>query len=427
MEDGGLFRMWFAGSPGDKIFYAESGDARSGWSVRDHAGPGWRWVLGQSEGGEDRGLVADPSVVRVPWHDGGRRHFMYYTGTADVGGTANRIFLATSADGVRWEREGIVIRPRDPGAGGYGAGQSSVVHRDHDGNGNDEFVQLYTDSTAPGPCWASSHDGGRSWSQDGGGAAGGGCPTDLPDLSWDVKWSEPLGRYVAMLAHPGDAPGGDGRRRGRFRIATSEDGRRWSARRDVHLAQVVSDPDRRSPNNGGLSAGPTGVLEGERTWFYYGAGYGMQEDPRIHGRWPPDDWEIHVAEVWLQPEGLAINEGPPGPEPPEEDPADDPGPEPEDDPSPDPEDDPEPEPDPEPDPDSEEDAEDDPDPGFDSGEGEAEREEDPPAAPGQADPPSREGVPSEDVAKAPGKPGATGCSPASVDLRGWRLRSWPRR
>jgi hypothetical protein len=51
---------------------------------------------------------------------------------------------------------------------------------------------------------------------------------------------------------------------------------------------LTGDPERSSINNGGLVGDSEGVIPESWTAFYYGAGCGMQEDPRIHGRWPPD-------------------------------------------------------------------------------------------------------------------------------------------
>ena len=98
--DGGIFKMWFGaqGRDGhDRICYAESHDghrwSRKGVVLRDDLA----------------NHVNDPSVVKV---DG--RYFMFFTHSArDV---LDRIDVATSIDGLKWDQKGVALEPGEPGS-----------------------------------------------------------------------------------------------------------------------------------------------------------------------------------------------------------------------------------------------------------------------------------------------------------------------
>lgn len=112
VEDG-LYRMWYGGQGRDghdRIHYAESRDGRN-WIPKGV-------VL------EDRSAnhVNDPSVVKV-----GHTYYLYYTRAGkDV---VDEIALATSEDGIHWERQGVVLKPGEPDAwDGLLVGRPSVLH-----------------------------------------------------------------------------------------------------------------------------------------------------------------------------------------------------------------------------------------------------------------------------------------------------------
>lgn len=98
IEDG-RYRMWFGGQGKDghdRIQLAESDDGLH-WQTRGV-------VLEES----DANHVNDPCVVKH-----GSDYWMYYTRAAsDI---LDEIALATSEDGVRWTKRGIVLRPSPPG------------------------------------------------------------------------------------------------------------------------------------------------------------------------------------------------------------------------------------------------------------------------------------------------------------------------
>jgi hypothetical protein len=122
MRDGKLFRMWYGGQGKDghdRIAYAESAD-------------GVQWVRKGVVLKDDKANhVNDPSVVKVKG-----KFFMYYTRTEkDV---VDRIYLAVSEDGKKWESRGVAV---DAGKDGewdsLSVGRPSVIH---DG---DEFKMWY--------------------------------------------------------------------------------------------------------------------------------------------------------------------------------------------------------------------------------------------------------------------------------------------
>jgi sucrose-6-phosphate hydrolase SacC (GH32 family) len=100
LYEDGKYRMWFGaqGRDGhDRIHLAESADGVS-W--------GQRGVVLEDDTANH---VNDPSVVRV-----GDQYFMYYTRAGlDI---RDEIAVATSPDGVRWTKRGIVLAPSPAGA-----------------------------------------------------------------------------------------------------------------------------------------------------------------------------------------------------------------------------------------------------------------------------------------------------------------------
>ncbi len=137
-----LCLMWYGGQGGDghdQIFLATSTDCHHWHHYPDDSAP--EPILGH--GGANH--VNDPSVVRA----GGTYH-MYYTEAAT--GTDDRIHLATSPDGVHWTRVGRVL---DVGPAGswdsFKVGRPAVLYRDetfwlwYDGNdGTHRHVGLAT-------------------------------------------------------------------------------------------------------------------------------------------------------------------------------------------------------------------------------------------------------------------------------------------
>jgi len=120
------YRMYFGRNEvinnvsADRIYLSENfGNGTTGWGTP---------TLMLSPGGTGQGaLIHDPTVTIVgsTWH-------MYYTGTDGVDGNGhynNKIFHATSADGVSWTKQGldnITNLPTQDGTFGYG--EPSVLY-----------------------------------------------------------------------------------------------------------------------------------------------------------------------------------------------------------------------------------------------------------------------------------------------------------
>jgi hypothetical protein len=125
--------------PGDQILFATSASV-NGPFVGPNRAPGQE-VFGNSPSGFDSLHTCDPSVIDV---DG--IYYLYYTGTSDAAGNNNSVGLATSTDGVHWNRANRghpIVSPsgdvRRPNA--YGAGQPSAVYV------NGWFYLMFTDTT----------------------------------------------------------------------------------------------------------------------------------------------------------------------------------------------------------------------------------------------------------------------------------------
>jgi hypothetical protein len=113
LVEGGLNRMWYGGQGRDghdRIHLAESKDGKT-WVRRGV-------VLDNGEANH----VNDPSVVKV---DG--VYFMYYT--LAVGSVVDEIALASSKDGISWEKRGVVLKPGRVGEwDSLLVGRPSVLH-----------------------------------------------------------------------------------------------------------------------------------------------------------------------------------------------------------------------------------------------------------------------------------------------------------
>ena len=110
--DGGRFRMWYGGQGRDghdRISLAESADGTT-WTRKGV-------VLEDATANH----VNDPSVVKV----GDKYHMWYTRAGKDV---VDRIDLAVSADGVRWEPRGVALAPGPAGAwDALSVGRPSVI------------------------------------------------------------------------------------------------------------------------------------------------------------------------------------------------------------------------------------------------------------------------------------------------------------
>jgi hypothetical protein len=145
LETGGTYRMWWcsqlpgAPRPGDQILTAASLSENGPFTAPNGAHA--QQAFGNSASGFDRLHTCDPSVIEVKGV-----YYLYYTGTSDQAGNHNAIGMATSTDGVHWNRadggkpilsaSGDVRR-----ANAYGAGQPSALFL------NGWFYLMFTDTT----------------------------------------------------------------------------------------------------------------------------------------------------------------------------------------------------------------------------------------------------------------------------------------
>ena len=145
MQTGSGEDMWWCSQlpgvprPGDQILFAQGPSADGPFSAPG-GGPAVQ-VFGNSPTGFDQLHTCDPSVIMV-----GGVYYLYYTGTSNAQGQHNAIGVATSSDGINWQRanSGVpIVSEADDFTGGnpYGAGQPSVVYRDG------WFYLLFTDTT----------------------------------------------------------------------------------------------------------------------------------------------------------------------------------------------------------------------------------------------------------------------------------------
>lgn len=114
LKEGKLYRMWYGGQGKDghdRIHYAESADGLS-WTRKGV-------VLEDPKANH----VNDPSVVKVR-----DMYFMYYTHTEkDV---IDRIDVATSKDGLKWEPQGVALAGRDGAWDAVSVGRPAVIYED---------------------------------------------------------------------------------------------------------------------------------------------------------------------------------------------------------------------------------------------------------------------------------------------------------
>lgn len=154
MVDGSRTRMWWcsqygsAAPAGDDILHAEATGTTEPQDMT-FTGPGGGAppaVFSGKPGSFDGVHTCDPSVVRV---DG--TYYLYYTGSAGDRAHGNSIGLATSTDGLIWERigSGPILSPAHDVArdNDYGAGQPAVVYLDG------WFYLMFTDTSGAAAGW----------------------------------------------------------------------------------------------------------------------------------------------------------------------------------------------------------------------------------------------------------------------------------
>jgi len=188
--------------------------------------PGWAWSAREApvllRGDWDSHDVLNPSVVR--------RENLYYNFYSGFDGRTWHTGLATSADGIAWQKHGRVLSP-DPKTweGDYIAanGTTLVV--------NGEFFYWYQTGPKDSPSIALARSGdGRSWARQNAAVLGHG-----PRGSWDERATgDP---YVIRLADGYFYMyylGEDRARRQRLGVARSRDGVTWEKLRESPVLEL---------------------------------------------------------------------------------------------------------------------------------------------------------------------------------------------
>jgi predicted GH43/DUF377 family glycosyl hydrolase len=138
MQDGVFRTWWCAGVAGDHILYAESSSLNGPFHARG-SNAAYQDVFAPTGTRTFDGIhTCDPSVIRV-----NATYYMYYGGF-DSSTNTTEIGVAQSSDGLTWARlngGSPIVVPRNPSAGGYGAGQPSAAYV------NGTFYLMYTDTT----------------------------------------------------------------------------------------------------------------------------------------------------------------------------------------------------------------------------------------------------------------------------------------
>ena len=123
------FKLWYGGgipegAASDNIYYVETTDIRLGWSKPK------RLILNDPTGKltpatASPGYGGDPCVIKV---DG--KYYMYFSGLENTSVPPNKIYLATSDDGIDFTVYGAVVDVKKGEGLGYGAGAPSVIYKD---------------------------------------------------------------------------------------------------------------------------------------------------------------------------------------------------------------------------------------------------------------------------------------------------------
>ena len=263
--------MWFCGrgsgymGASDAIFYATSSD-------------GYNWSAAQqvlaSTAAPEGALACDPSVVKV----NGTFYMYYGTDSAQCRGVGGQIFMATSSDGVHWNKYPNNSSPApiekctasNP-CSTYCVGQPSVIYKDN------KFIQYYTDTSRGVVFAASSTDGINFTPLNNNNQVYGG------NYSVDVKYVPDLGIY--FLAQ------GGGVSETRKYWSVSSDGINWTSPSPEAAAIVTNKPCNHNP---GLLGDPTGMMPA-KSIAYYGAGTKTASGDC----WNPSTWDIDASDIYI--------------------------------------------------------------------------------------------------------------------------------
>ena len=281
-EDG-KYKVWYgAGVPEqqstDNIYYIESSDPERGWSkpIRITTDGSTKGSLTDASGklrgsSSPIGYGGDPAVVKV---DG--TYYMYFSGlewNLDDGTYHhwNKIWLATSSDGLHWTAYGAVVDTENGGSLGYGSGAPSVVVY-----GGKFYMYYYSQShdvnfpDEPGGLVLKISDDGYHF--------GKAISIDRSMPSMEVKYVPELMKWIGCFYTEDKQYGADCR--AGVRIAFSNDGLKWNFDFSDNslIAQDLSLPINHNPGFIGTETGFAG------TTLY--CNYGANDLPlTVNGSW----------------------------------------------------------------------------------------------------------------------------------------------
>ena len=260
----GKYKVWYgAGVPEqqstDNVYYMESADPERGWSkpVRITTDGSTKGTLTDKSGklrgsSSPVGYGGDPAVVKV---DG--TYYMYFSGiewNLDDGTYHhwNKIWLATSTDGLNWTAYGAVVDTENGGSLGYGSGAPSVVYY-----GGKFYMYYYSQShdvnypDEPGGLVLKISDDGYHF--------GKAISIDRTMPSMEVKYVPELMKWIGCY-YTEDRQYGEGCKAG-VRVAFSNDGIKWSFdfTDNSLIAQDLSIPLNHNPGFIGTETGFAGT------------------------------------------------------------------------------------------------------------------------------------------------------------------------
>ncbi len=281
-EDG-KYKVWYgAGVPEqqstDNVYYIESTDPVRGWSkpIRITTDGSTKGSLTDASGklrgsSSPIGYGGDPSVVKV-----NGTYYMYFSGlewNLDDGTYHhwNKIWLATSSDGLNWTAYGAVVDTENGGTLGYGSGAPSVVYY-----GGKFYMYYYSQShdvnypDEPGGLVLKISEDGYHFEK--------AISIDRSMPSMEVKYVPELMKWIGCF-YTEDKQYGPDCRAG-VRIAFSDDGLKWNFDFSDNslIAQDMSLPINHNPGFIGTETGFAG------TTIY--CNYGANDLPlTVNGYW----------------------------------------------------------------------------------------------------------------------------------------------
>ncbi|MHB1452699.1 MAG: glycoside hydrolase family protein [Saccharofermentanales bacterium] len=301
IKTGGIYKTWWTrGDPHDTIWYAESTDGVHWYGARK--------VLTASESTWEKMHVADPSVVYY-----NNRYYMFYESNYTVTPEASdsNILLATSADGINWNKYPDNSNPQPViqtptallGQGYYGVGQPCVFVK------NSQFVMYYTYAAEPlaGPSGGNFIT--RTVSSDGYTWAGSSDthPRLVVGAGADVRFSTELNKYVMTFTLDNQTghtiPPPDSEFNYGMHVVLSTDGITWPATTFWDMATSTNNITVNEPRQtrcfASVVTNPSGILEGKTFYSFCATGdiHLPSEDFKVNcSTWDGDMFAVKLSD-----------------------------------------------------------------------------------------------------------------------------------